>query len=110
MTLPVHVLPAADLDLDAQAGYLAEHAGLETALRFYDAAATSFEQIARMPGIGQLWQSARLRPSELRIWRIEGFDRHLIFYPVTTDHIEIVRILHGARDLRNVLEPDGGDE
>jgi plasmid stabilization system protein ParE len=34
----VRVLPAADSDLDDQAGYLARAAGLETALRFYDAA------------------------------------------------------------------------
>ena len=33
------VLPAADADLDDQAAYLAREASIETAFRFYDAAA-----------------------------------------------------------------------
>ncbi len=41
MTRFYHVLPAADRDLDDQAGYLAMEASLDIALRFYDAAATT---------------------------------------------------------------------
>ena len=93
-----------DPDLDAQAAYLAEHAGLDTALRFYDAAATSFGKIADMPGIGERWLSPPLLHFELRVWRVEGFEKHLIFYRQAVDHIEIVRVLHGARDLDAVLQ------
>ena len=50
---PYRVSPAADADLDDQAAYLTRESGMETALRFYDAAATTFEAIARMPGIGE---------------------------------------------------------
>lgn len=46
MSQRYHVLPAADRDLDEQAGYLAQQASLETALRFYDAAALTFDHIA----------------------------------------------------------------
>jgi len=55
MTLPYRVLPAADADLDDQAAYLARNASLETALWFYDAARTTFERIARSPGLGGGW-------------------------------------------------------
>ena len=103
MTPRFRVLPAADRDMDDQAGYLAREAGLETALRFYDATAATFEKIARMPDIGELWLSAKLRQVELRIWRVEGFEKHLIFYRNAGDGIEIVRILHGARDMDSVL-------
>jgi toxin ParE1/3/4 len=58
---PHHVSPAADADLDDQAAYLAREAGLETALRFYDAAATTFDAIARMPGIGERRESVNPR-------------------------------------------------
>ncbi len=43
MTPRVSVLPAADRDIDGQAEYLMREASLETALRFHDAAAATFE-------------------------------------------------------------------
>jgi toxin ParE1/3/4 len=61
MTPQYHVLPSADRDLDAQAGYLMQEAGLETALRFYDAAATTFKRLARMPALGERHQSTNPR-------------------------------------------------
>jgi toxin ParE1/3/4 len=53
MTRRYHVLPAADLDLDNQAAYLAAEASLEIALRFYAAADTTFGNLAAMPSIGE---------------------------------------------------------
>lgn len=101
-----HGLPAADRDLDDQAGYLAQEASLETALRFYDAAGATFENIARMPGIGQPRESANPRLAGLRVWRVKGFEKHLIFYRPGDDGVEIVRVLHGARDIDSVLEAE----
>jgi toxin ParE1/3/4 len=106
MTAHYRVLPAADADLDDQAAYLAREAGLDIALRFYDAAATSFEQIARMPGIGGRRPTANPRLEGLRVRRIQGFEKHLIFYRPVADGIEIVRVLHGARDLDRLLESE----
>ena len=40
MTPHYTVPPSVHRDLDGQAGYLMQEAGLETGLRFYDAAAT----------------------------------------------------------------------
>jgi toxin ParE1/3/4 len=104
MTRLYHVLPAADRDLDEQAAYLADEASLETALRFYDAASVTFGKIASMPGIGERWPSTNPRLAGLRVWRIEGFEKHLIFYRVTDDGIEIIRVIHAARDIDHVLE------
>jgi toxin ParE1/3/4 len=101
---PYHVSPAADADLDEQAAYLAGEASLETALRFYDAAAATFEAIARMPGIGQRHETSNLRLAGLRAWRVEGFENHLVFYRLTEAGVEVVRVLHGARDLSRLFE------
>ena len=98
------ILPAADRDLDDQAGYLAAQASLELALRFYDAASATFAEIARMPGVGESWPSPDPRLANLRVWRIQGFEKHLIFYRPAEGGIEVVRILHGARDIDRVLE------
>jgi toxin ParE1/3/4 len=104
MTGHYHVLPAADRDMDDQAAYLASHASLETALRFYDAANSTFGTLAGMPSIGERWPSANPRLAELRVWRIKGFENLLIFYRPSDDGIDIVRILHAARDLENALD------
>jgi len=65
MTPPYRVLPVADADLDDQAADLARTASLETALRFYDAARTTFERIARDPGLGERRESPNPRLANL---------------------------------------------
>ncbi len=107
MTPAYHLLPAADKDLDDLADYLGRLAGLETALRFYDAAATTFAELARMPGMGERRNSRNPRLADVRTWRIGGFENHLIFYRPSGVDIEIIRILHAARDIRRILDEDG---
>ncbi|WP_435011103.1 type II toxin-antitoxin system RelE/ParE family toxin [Tundrisphaera lichenicola] len=104
MTLRYRVSPTADTDLDHLAAYLAREASLETALRFYDAAATTFEAIAQAPGVGERWPSSHPRLANLRVRSIEGFENHLVYYRPTEDGIEIIRVMHGARDLDNIFD------
>lgn len=106
MTPGYRLLPAADKDLDDLADYLAREAGRETALRFYDAAATTCAELARMPGMGERHDSRNPRLADVRTWRIGGFENHLIFYRPNGGEIEIIRILHAARDLRRILDED----
>lgn len=40
----------------------------------------------------------------IRVWADPGFRNHLIFYRPLTDGIEVVRILHGARDWVTMIE------
>ena len=106
MTPRVSVLPAADRDIDVQAEYLMREASLETALRFYDATAATFDKLARMPGMGERRESSNPRLAGLRVWRIDGFPNHLLFYRPIEGGIEIIRVLHGARDIDAVLDPE----
>lgn len=106
MTSRFHILPAADRDLDHQADYLAREAGIETALRFYDAAAATFENLVRMPGMGEQRHTTKPRLVGLRVFRVQGFERYLVFYRPREDGIEIVRVLHGARDIDSVLDEE----
>jgi plasmid stabilization system protein ParE len=71
---------------------------------FYDAAASTFEAIARMPGLGERRASPNPRLAEVRVWRIEGFENHLVFYRRADDGIEVARALHGARDIPGVID------
>jgi plasmid stabilization system protein ParE len=38
---------------------------------------------------------------------VPGFPKHLIFYRVDDDRVEVVRVIHGARDLAIALEDEG---
>lgn len=108
MTPRFVILPAADTDLDVQAGYLGREASLEVALRFYDAADATFSFLAHNPEIGVLRESKNPAFAGIRVWRIDGFEKHLVFYRTVEDGVEIVRVLHGHRDLDSILGPENG--
>ncbi len=71
------ISPAADADLDHQADYLSREVSLETALKFYAAASSTFTAITRNPGLGERRISSRPRLQGLHTWRVEGFENHL---------------------------------
>jgi plasmid stabilization system protein ParE len=54
--------------------------------------------IARNPGIGHFRRDLSDEP--LKFWRVRGY---LIIYRVKAKPIQIVRILHGARDVAAIL-------
>jgi toxin ParE1/3/4 len=39
----------------------------------------------------------------IRQWRIKNFKDYLIFYKVQEEQVEVLRVLHGARDLEDLL-------
>src|SRR5437899_644869 len=63
----------------------------------------SFELLARMPQLGRLVRKVKTT-EQLRMWLSPAFRNYLIFYGELPDGVEIVRVLHGARDIRRILE------
>ena len=59
--------------------------------------------------MGERCESPNPRLTGLRVWRIQGFPNHLIFYRPVDDGIEVIRVLHGARDIDRVLESEPVD-
>ena len=56
-----------------------------------------------MPRLGRVVK--RVKTSErLRTWLSPAFRNYLIFYRELPDGVEIVRVLHGARDIQRILE------
>ena len=95
--------PVAQFDLIAEADHLAQTADLEVAERFLDAAKASLEELARMPFMGSPRPYYAEELKDLRQWRIRGFTEYLIFYRPLPDGVEIVRILHGKRNIATIL-------
>lgn len=72
-------------------------------LIFFDAARSTFVMLAKMPFIGKRYAPNDPRLEDLRQWRIKQFTSHFIFYRVTEESIEIVRILNAAQDVDRIL-------
>lgn len=102
------ITPAADRDLEEQAAYIGRDS-LEAAVRFTDAAKAALMRLAEMPRMGSVRETRNPNLKGLRTWRIPGFERHLVFYRITDEGIEVVRVLHGARDIPRILEEDSGE-
>jgi toxin ParE1/3/4 len=101
------VRPQADRDIDCIADYLAEDASLDTGLRFIDTAYKTFALLASQPNLGWSCRRSNRIMKSVRVFRVgEPFEKYLIFYQPATSRIEILRILHGARDLDNQFSMD----
>ena len=59
-----------------------------------------------MPKIGKLSKLLKPELSDVRQYPIKGFKTCLIFYRATDTGVEIIRVLHGARDLEPILDED----
>ncbi len=75
-----------------------------TARRFLEESRQAFDLILQMPGIGRRWNSPIAAMKNLRVTSISRrFNDYVIFYRPVTDGIQIIAIIHGARDLPAIL-------
>jgi toxin ParE1/3/4 len=91
--------PKADQDLRRQAYYLATEASPETGHRFLVAAHETFALLSTQPQMGWRVRVRHPRLASLRLFRISGFEKMLVLYLPLSSGVEIVRIVHGSRDL-----------
>ena len=89
-------------DVDEIAAYIARD-NLDAALRFYDAAESAFELLARMPGAGPVVDPPIANAPDLRFWPIARYRNYLVLYVPLSDGIDVLRVLHGARDIAAAL-------
>lgn len=90
-------------DLRDHVTYLAEE-NPTVALRFIDAVEHACTQLAAFPEIGPMRHFRHPRLVNIRMWPIPGFQNYLIFYRITTQEIQVLRVLHAVRDLEPLLE------
>src|ERR1022692_334116 len=97
---------------------IVDHIGKDrprTAERFLLAAEKAIQLLAKMPQLGgrceinspQLGGRCEINSPQLqgmRVWSIRKFKTFLIFYRPIENGIEVVRVLHGIRDLESLFE------
>ena len=94
-----------EAELEAIWDYIAFD-NMDAADRFLEAAYHCFQELARTPNMGNPRTFAAARLSGLRSFRVRGFENYLVFYRPIPDGIEVFHVLHGARDLKRVLEEE----
>ena len=106
--------PSANRDLLLTFRHYARTANLRTADRFFVEVEATLDRLARMPGLGTRYAPDDPLYADLRYFPISGFRQFVVFYREIPDGIEVVRVLHGARDISGILTeefeiPDAGD-
>lgn len=89
--------PRAKRDVDEIWDYIASE-NIEVADRVIDALERAVLRLAKNPGIGHFREE--LADKSHRFWLV---DSYLIVYRDETCPLQIVRVLHAARDLRSLL-------
>jgi toxin ParE1/3/4 len=90
--------------------HYSREAGFRVARRYFAQAEATFTRLAGMPGIGTTYDHDHPALAGLRFLPISRFRKYLVFYRPVADGIEIVRVLHGARDIQSVLAEEFGVE
>ena len=88
--------------------YIAER-NPQAAGRVFAAYERALTSLAQFPEIGWLYPSDNPRLSGLRAFPIGRFRSYLIFYRHTADALDVVRVLHGRRDLASLLRQEETD-
>ncbi len=87
------------------AGYISDD-NEEAAHRFLDACDATFRFLAenRYVGAGKSFSNPELQ--EVKMWRIKGFEKHLVFYKPLEDGVRILHVVHSARDWRGLFDDE----
>jgi plasmid stabilization system protein ParE len=94
---------AAERDLLDQVEHIAAEQPA-AARRYLLAVERAFDRVLEMPEMGVVRPFRSKQLQGLRMWPVPGFSNFLIFYRATQRTVQIVRILHGARDIPRVFD------
>lgn len=77
---------------------------MDAAERLLRAVDQDLKRLARMPNIGGLRESDHPKLRGVRSLPVTGFQTYLLFYRATDTEVQLLRVIHGARDLESAFE------
>lgn len=92
------ITPRAERDLREILEYIAEEAGVDRALHVHGKLLEALELLGSRPGAGRVRED--LAEANVRWWPVLKF---VVVYEAERSPIEILRVLHGMRDLPTLL-------
>ena len=103
MANAIQIQAQARRDVVELAVYIGQES-IRAANRFLDATEETFAMLSHQPFLGAEYATQNPRLYGIRVFRVKKFPHHLAFYFAREDGIEVVRVLHGARDLDAALD------
>lgn len=98
----VGLRPQARHDIVDLAVYIADHSP-DAASRFLNAVEHTCDFLLANPQAGAFYPTECIRLFDLRVFQVRGFPNHLVFYREKAKGIEVLRVLHGARNVDSIL-------
>ena len=103
--LSLHIRPAAALDIDEIVDYLASE-NILVSQSFVSDLQRCFDLLAENPKIGVQRQYRFKALSGMRMFPLKKYSSYLVFYLADDLSIDIVRVLHGHRDIEKLFDND----
>jgi toxin ParE1/3/4 len=105
----IRVEQEAEQDLTSAVAYYRREGGEEVALRFVAHAHDALQLLAREPGIGRIFTSAKSeRLKSLRAWPLDEFP-YVVFYEADEQELRVYSLVHGKRDIERLRKTRFGD-
>ena len=96
---PVNERRRAKQDIQDAVDHYLEQGAPAAARTFLQALETAYLLISAHPSLGSPSYVERFGgPPGLRGWALQGFP-YVVFYLEVADHVDVVRVLHGRRDI-----------
>jgi toxin ParE1/3/4 len=105
----VRKTPRAEQDLLDHYVYIGERSP-QAADRLLLAADEAFKLLARLPGMGRVWDSPSPRLAGVRSWTIPTFRNYRIFYRPIRNGIEVLHVFYARRDIPRLLEDEAAED
>ena len=74
------------------------------AVRFRTAVRQTVQSLRQHPLVGPRYHSGNPQLQTLCTWAVAGFEAIRIYYLLDEDTLRVIRILHGKRDVKRILE------
>ena len=100
MTLRIARSRLARADALRHATYISRASSRDKGVEFFEALEDEYTKLATMPGMGS---PRSFGNNQMRMMLVSGFDKYLIFYTHTDTKLQIIRVIHGARDLSAIF-------
>ena len=101
--------PLALQDIHQSVRWFQENASQNLVERYFEAVQATVLELVQRPQIGSPCNFEKTELAGIRRWPVKDFNRWLIFYFPVKPRIQVVRVLHGARDLDAILDSHNED-
>lgn len=91
----------AEEDLEDVFSYISERSGTDRALKVHGKFVAAFEHLAEMPGSGS--KRTEVTSERVRWWPVFNW---IVLYDWKSVPITILRVIHGARAIDRILNPE----